>query len=153
MRESLTLSNLVISVFSHSTEDLSKVKQAALNLLPPELRSDVILEEEVVKGHYGNPITLIKLRLRDRKLETLAFKHVLCSLTDSDKSLLVATLPRRVGAKNSIVSLRFSKQEALLGRTMLVDGDDVIRLSATVIGVKKVGDLIEYIEGVVRECR
>lgn len=152
MRGNLTLSNLVMSVFSHSTDDLSKVKQAALNLLPPELRSDVILEEEVVKGHYGNPITLIKLRLRDKRLEALAFKHVVCSLTSADKSLLLATLPRRVGAKNSIISLRFSKQEALSGRTILMDGDDVIRLSATVIGVRKIEDLIGYIEGVVREC-
>ncbi|MEM0014164.1 MAG: RNA-binding domain-containing protein [Zestosphaera sp.] len=152
MHRNLTLTNLTLTAFSHSTEDPAKVKQAVLNLLPPELRSGVIIEEQVAKGHYGNPIILITFRLKERESEVLAFKHVVCSLAVVDRSLLMATLPRRVGAKNSVIHLRLSKQEALLGRAILMDGDDVVRLSATVIGVRRVEDLIKYMEGVMREC-
>ncbi|MEM4033004.1 MAG: RNA-binding domain-containing protein, partial [Zestosphaera sp.] len=66
--------------------------------------------------------------------------------------LFVATLHRRVGSKNSIIYLRLSKQDAFSGNIMLMDGDDVIRVSATVVGVRSLKDLHDYVTGVFREC-
>lgn len=41
--------------------------------------------------------------------------------------------------------MRLSKQDAFLGNIMLMDGDDVIRVSATVVGVKSLRDLSDYV--------
>lgn len=153
MRKGYTLRNLVLYAFSHSTEDLNKVRQAIINLLPLDLRQATVSEERVVEGHYGNPITLITLRMRDRDADATVFKHIVCSLTTADRSILMATLPRRVGAKNSAIYLRLSKQEALLGRVMLMDGDDVIKVTATVVGVKDMRDQVEYMRGLIEGCK
>ncbi len=152
MSKKYVVSNLVLSVFSHSTEDLSKVKHAVLNVLPTRLREKALIEEQVVQGHYGNPITLITARLRDKEDSEYAFKHLLCSLNSTDRSIFVATLHRRVGPKNSLIYLRLSKQDAFLGSIMLMDGDDVIRVSATIVGVKSLRDLSDYVIKVFEEC-
>lgn len=152
MSKRYVVSNLVLTVFAHSTEDLSRVRQAVLNVLPPQLREKVLIEEQVVQGHYGNSITLIAVKTRSREDDVYAFKHILCSLSHTDRSLFVATLHRRVGSKNSIIYLRLSKQDAFLGNIMLMDGDDVIRVSATVVGVRSLKDLHDYVAGVFREC-
>ncbi len=152
MSKKYVVSNLVLSVFSHSTEDLSKVKHAVLNVLPTRLREKALIEEQVVQGHYGNPITLITARLRDKEDSEYAFKHILCSLNSTDRSIFVATLHRRVGPKNSLIYLRLSKQDAFLGSIMLMDGDDVIRVSATIVGVKSLRDLSDYVIKVFEEC-
>ncbi|MEO3993741.1 MAG: RNA-binding domain-containing protein [Desulfurococcaceae archaeon TW002] len=152
MSKHYTVSNLVLSVFAHSTEDLSRVKQAVLNVLPQQLRENVLMEEQVVHGHYGNPITLITVRLKSREDEDSVFRHILCSLSITDRSLFTATLGRRVGSKNSIIYLRLSKQDAFSGKVMLMDGDDVIKVTATVVGVKSLRDLHNYLKEVFEEC-
>lgn len=152
MSKHYVVSNLVLSVFAHSTEDLGKVRQAALNVLPPQLREKALIEEQVVQGHYGNPITLVTVRLKDKRDEAQAFKHVLCSLNSTDRSLFTATLHRRVGSKNSVIYLRLSKQDALSGSVVLMDGDDVIKVSATVVGVRSLKDLHDYVTAVFKGC-
>jgi len=151
MNKHYVVSNLVLSVFAHSTEDVGRVRQSVLNLLPSQLREKALVEEQVVQGHYGNPITLITVRLKDRE-DTSVFKHILCSLSITDRSLLTATLHRRVGSKNSLIYLRLSKQDAFSGKIMLMDGDDVIKISATIVGVRSLRDLHDYVVKVFNEC-
>lgn len=152
MSKHYVVSNLVLNVFAHSTEDSGKVRQAVLNVLPSQLRTKALIEEQVVQGHYGNPITLVTVRLKDKEDEIQAFRHILCSLNPTDRSLLTATLHRRVGSKNSLIYLRLSKQDALSGKIMLMDGDDVIKVSATIVGVKNLRDLHDYLVKVFKEC-
>ncbi len=152
MSKQRVASNIVLSVFAHSTEDLGRVRQAVLNVLPQQLREKALMEEQVVQGHYGNPITLINVRFKDRRDEDSVFRHILCSLNVTDRSLLTATLGRRVGSKNSIIYLRLSKQDAFSGKIMLMDGDDVIKVSATLVGVRSLRDLHECLMRVFEEC-
>ncbi len=142
---------VVFSAFYHSTEDPNKVKQALLNVIPKDLRSEVTFEESIVSGHYGNTIGILTLKFKSEKAEKV-FTHILCSLNTIDKAIFKATLSNRVGAKNSMVFLRLSKQDAYLGRILLMDGDDVIKVSATVKGVKTFEELSRYVDEVLNNC-
>jgi len=145
------IQQVTLSAFYHSTEDPNKVRQALLNVVPKDLRSEVSFEESIVSGYYGNTIGILTLKFKSKKAEKV-FTYVLCSLNATDKAIFSATLSNRVGVKNSIVFLRLSKQDAYLGQLSLMDGDDIIKLSATVKGVRTFEELKKYIDEVLSSC-
>ncbi len=142
---------LRISVFKHATEDLSKVRQALLNILPQTLRGSKILAEEVVKGHHGNEIRIFRLELHgDEALKTLI--HIICSLDESDRRLLKLSVGDRVGDVKSHLYLRLGKQEAYVGRLTIRDGSDVVRVSATVEGCRSLEDINAFLDELFKDC-
>lgn len=145
------VSRLSLSVFYHSTENPAKVRKAVLNLIPPELRERVSTDEVVTQGHYGNEIGIITVTLRGRSaFKTL--KSIICSMERVDRNILVATVSNRAGHRPSHLYFRVSKQEAYLGKVELMDGDDVIKVSVTVNGVRSVDQLKRFLEVLTSEC-
>ena len=53
---------------AHTTEDVSRVRQALGNVLPPETP----VEEEETKGYFNNPIFILTARLEKKAAETAA---------------------------------------------------------------------------------
>lgn len=143
--------HLTINVFYHSTEDPLKVRKAVLNILPKEVGEEAGFEEVVTEGHYGNRIGILTLKLTKKKAEK-TLKHILCSLDRIDRQILMATLATRVGARPSHIYIRLSKQDAYLGKAELMDGDDVIKISATVNGIRNVEELKEFLKDLMGEC-
>lgn len=145
------VSRLSLSVFYHSTENPAKVRKAVLNLIPPELRERVSMDEVVTQGHYGNEIGIITVTLKGKNaFKTLKF--IVCSMERVDRNILVATVSNRAGHRPSHLYFRVSKQEAYLGKVELMDGDDVIKVSVTVNGVRSVGQLKQFLEVLTSEC-
>ncbi len=145
------VSRLSLSVFYHSTENPAKVRKAILNLIPPELREKVSMNEVVTQGHYGNEIGIITVTLKGRNaFKTLKF--IICSMERVDRNILVATVSNRAGHRPSHLYFRVSKQEAYLGKVELMDGDDVIKVSVTVNGVRSVDQLKQFLEVLTSEC-
>ena len=140
--------HMTLKVFSHATEDVGKVRQAVTNILPEHLRSRVELSEVVTKGHHGNEIRVLTLKLRKNEaLETL--KHVLCSLSEVERNILIATLDTRVGPPSH---LRLSKQDAYRGSIRLLDSGDVIKLATTIEGVTSVDEMRNFLSDLIRVC-
>ena len=145
------VSRISLSVFYHSTENPSKVRKAILNLIPPELRERVSIDEVITQGHYGNKIGIITVMLKGKNAFKV-LKYIICSMERVDMNILIATVSNRAGHRPSHLYFRVSKQEAYLGRVELMDGDDVIKVSVTVNGVRSVDQLKHFLEVLIGEC-
>lgn len=139
------------SVFTHATEDLSRVRQALLNIVPQELRGSISITEEVVKGHHGNEIKIYRFELHgDYALRVL--KYIICSLSDGDRSVLLLSVGDRVGDVKSHLYLRLGKQESYMGRLTVRDGSDVVRVAVTVDGCRTLDDVKGFLNDLVKVC-
>jgi len=135
------------SVHAHATEDVERVKQALLNLLPEHVREKVAFSEAVVEGHYSNPIRRMSVHISGedaiKVLEYLGSK-----LDDIEKRALAVSLDLRYDKKEGRLYIRFNKQDAFLGRIKLYDGDDVIRVVVVFRGSPKLEDVKRVLEEV-----
>ena len=134
-----------LSAHAHATEDVNKVVKAMLNLLPPNLRREVEVRKEPLQGHYSNPIIRITIVVEGERAVSVV-KHLGSVLDDYDKEIIEASLASRYDRKTGRVFIRFSKQDAYLGRIRVAEGDDVIRMVITVQGtpdVKVVGEALK----------
>lgn len=139
-----------ISTFSHATEDPVKVRKAVLNLIPQTLHS-VRVSEEILKGHYGNEIRVLNVEFHgDDAFKVL--KHIICSLSQSDRNALILSLALRLGDVKSHLHLRLDKQEAYLGTITLRDGSDVIKCSITIDGCRTLDDVKNFLNELLGEC-
>lgn len=132
---------------AHATEDVERVKQALLNLLPDCVRGKAVFSEAVVEGHYSNPIRRMTVHISGedaiKVLEYLGSK-----LDDIEKSALMASLDLRYDEKEGRLYMRFSKQDAFLGRVKLYDGDDVVRVVVVFRGSPRLEDVKHILEEV-----
>jgi RNA binding exosome subunit len=109
------------------------------------------MDEVVTQGHYGNKIGIVTVTLKGKNaFKTLKF--IICSMERVDRIILVATVSNRAGHRPSHLYFRISKQEAYLGKVELMDGDDVIKVSVTVNGVRSVNQLKQFLEVLTSEC-
>ncbi len=129
----------------HATENCNKVITALLNLLPPEQRNKVYIEKQTLPGHYGNPITIIKCKIRDETDKVI--QYIAEKLSDTEKSLLTVSLDLRYDKRTNKIYIRVNKQEAYRGKIMLDDGDDVIKIIINLSGTRR----IEKIREILRE--
>lgn len=134
-------------VFVHATEDKEKVLKALLEIIPEDLRGDVEIEEEVLQGHYGNPIIKITLRVNGPNAERVA-SYIFSKLTPADRGLLASSIEDRVD-KDGTFYLRISKQEAYRGNIYVYESDDVIRVSIHYSG--KRSKALRDFEGMLKE--
>ena len=113
--------SLEARVFIHATEDRDKVLAALRNVV-----GSARIEEEVLKGYFGNPIDVVTAVVDGERAEDVV-SRVLGGLSEADRAFLLATLEDRVGRGGSL-HIRLDKQKAYLGRLALSDSDDVIKL-------------------------
>jgi len=134
--------SLNFSASCHATEDVEKVKRAMLNLIPEDLRKKVSFDEQILKGHYGNPIIRLSFNLKGEDAEK-TLRHIAKNIDEISKRLLNASLNLRLELPK--LYLRFSKQEAYLGKIVLEDSDDIVKVVVS-FSTKKTEALIKYLE-------
>lgn len=117
------VAGLEIELIAHATEDLDKVLAAAKNILPPGAGERVKFKVKEYKGHYGNPIRLLKARVRDRELARAIFEHIIARLPEGDREELLGGLKRRLSG--GALYLRLDKQWASLGQIRLCAADPI----------------------------
>jgi len=119
-----TVTGLEVELIVHATEDPEKALAAIMNVLPGEARERVKLKSKELKGHHGNPIRLLRARVRDRALAAAIFRHVLSRLPGPDRERLLRwELKRRVSGGS--LYLRLDKQWAFLGQVRLCQADPI----------------------------
>jgi RNA binding exosome subunit len=123
------ISSVLFTSHVHATEDLDKVKQALLFLIPENIHDKLKLKVDKVRGHWNNPISLLQAKFTDTDDVMQIIKNITISLNDQDKYEIREGLERRID--KSRLYLRFDKQAAFKGHFKLRDEDDVIRLRIT----------------------
>lgn len=112
-----------IRVFSHATEDIEKVMAAVRNILPAELAENVDFKKTRLKGHYNNPITLLKTRIRKNNAVRAVFEKLASGLTTLDKQQLRAGIEQHLEKGNLFI--RLDKQSAYSNEIRLCSADPI----------------------------
>jgi len=112
-----------IRVFSHATENQTKVETATKNLFPPELTENLVFQKTALSGHHSNPIVMLTARLTDRTLLPVALEKLGERLSLLDKTQLESNIKLHVDKGN--LYLRFDKQAAYLGQPKLAQTDPI----------------------------
>ncbi|ADY00662.1 MAG: RNA-binding domain-containing protein [Vulcanisaeta sp.] len=133
----MAIVQLDLEVILHATEDLDKTVNYLVRLLTD--KAPIVIE--VLYGHYGNPIYKVQSSIKNEELAMSIIKYVCSSLTNRD--YLLRTAVSRVDDSGNVF-LRFDKQEFVMGRIVLSDGDDVIRVRIKITGV----DAMQFINEV-----
>lgn len=135
-----------LETFSHATESPEKVLEAALSLIPEELREKAKIKTQKLSGHYGNPITMFRIRVSgvgaQKTLERIASK-----MSQADKLQLRKELGRRLDRSMNLY-LRLNKQAAYLGEARLADEDPIrvkVSLGGRLTSVEEVVSALEEI--------
>lgn len=125
---------ILMEATCHATEDPERVTVALLNILPSDLRGTAKVSRQTLKGHYGNPITMLKTGFEGDDADRV-FLHILENLSEDDRRLIALTIDQRMDGSGNLY-LRLDKQKAYLGKPSLYDGDDVIRIIISIRGRK-----------------
>ncbi len=121
-KEDRVIRSVEFSVFSHATEEEERVKRAVLNLLPEGVGEP--LEERRLSGYYGDPITMITLKIQKRKPSTEAFRNIFRRLSSIDRQALIEGAEDRVDHAGRLY-IRLDKQRAYQGRAVLNEADPI----------------------------
>ena len=120
-----------LSVISHATEDIQKVEQATRFLVELISRNHVNLTRQYMKGHHGNMIATISVKLAGKALLPNVLQVLSQRLSESDKQFLESGIESCVDKEGNLY-LRFNKQDAFLGSLKLYQGDPIrMRLKFT----------------------
>ena len=112
-----------VSAFSHATEDEDKVEKAIRNILPEENR-DLWLTRRLLKGHHGDPITIVTGKIRRKKGATGVLQRVVRELSSFDQQRLLDESEERLDDGGNLY-IRLDKQIAYRGKVRLVETDPV----------------------------
>lgn len=119
----LPIAHVDIRLSVHATENLEKAKRAVCNLLPEDRIEEVAFKTEALKGHYGNPITLLETRIKDEGIIKTFMEKLSQRFDDHDKHEVLQSLDRFL-EKNDLY-LRLDKQAALEKEFKLRQDDSV----------------------------
>ncbi|MEM2265596.1 MAG: RNA-binding domain-containing protein [Candidatus Hadarchaeales archaeon] len=127
---------VTVKVLVHATEDENKIMEALKNFLPAKIR----VERVELEGHYGNPLVLLKARVKGKEME-----EVLSFFLDKIENLasLFPKFDQHLDKEGNLY-LRLDKQEACRGRWVLKGGDEVIHLTLKSGSLKK-KELLEFL--------
>ena len=123
MSSRLPIAWIDLRVFAHATEDTDKVLAAARTIIPPEFLDAVVFEETTLTGHHGNPITLLKARVKNMNIIQKIFNKLSQSLDNLDKENLTGRLNQYL--ENGNLYIRLDKQSAYQNRLKLCPTDPV----------------------------
>ena len=124
-----------VSSFIHVTEDPNKVITACRNVLPLDYAEEITFECRNLLGHYHNPITLLKARIKNKQFLGAFIINLAESLSEVEKTYLFSDVSRRIDNGGALY-LRLDKQEAFLGR-MKLSNEDPIRVSIKLLRSRK----------------
>jgi RNA binding exosome subunit len=117
------LGYIEIRVFSHATEDPSKVLISVKNLFPIESREDLVFNKTQLSGYYNNPIILYKIRINENPLLQSIIQFISENLSFLDKEYLTNNIKIHLDRNN--LYLRFDKQLAYNSKVKFSKQDSI----------------------------
>jgi hypothetical protein len=126
------ITGVSLSTIAHSTEDVSKVRDAISNLVPETVRGVVRINATEAKGHHGNPITVLSIDTRGKEGAREITEHIMRLLPLGDKIRIKDQIDLYYDGRSAFF-LRLDKQSAFLGSPRISTSDDVIRIKINFI--------------------
>lgn len=126
------IERLVVQVLCHATEDEEKVMKAVENLVGSEAMEHMSLSSSSLTGHYGDPISLIRLTLIEGRIAKQVFRGILERLSPEEREEVWSERAEK-GKHGGKIYLRLDKQAAYLGATRISDRDP-IRIQVNIRG-------------------
>lgn len=126
-----------IKLFNHATEDPNKVTEAVKQILPMSHTEEVEFRATNLKGHYGNPITLLETKIKEGKIIKGFIDSLFSRISVIDKE----NLSREIGlhVEKASLYLRLDKQAALCGEIKLCTGDPIrVRIRFRKRGIEEI---------------
>ncbi|MBS7643392.1 hypothetical protein KEJ26_02250 [Candidatus Bathyarchaeota archaeon] len=124
MSGSMPVVSVCIRVFVHATEDVDKVSKAVATILPKEFVDDIIFTRENLRGHHGNPITLLKTEIKKKLIAESFVVNLASKLVLADKMAFQMAMDRHVDESGKLY-LRIDKQFAYVGEVHLCHEDPI----------------------------
>jgi RNA binding exosome subunit len=121
--EKFPFRSAIISTLVHATEDERKVLRSLQTLCPGEIK----VRRQVLKGHYGNPITSLSFSIKQRGLLRELWSGIAEKLKKEDMERLSSIAPERID-EDCRFYLRFDKQMAYAGLLSLAESGDVVHV-------------------------
>ena len=113
-----------VASFIHATEDPDKVIAACRNVLPADYADEITFDRRDLLGHYRNPITLLRARIKRRQVLEAFIDNLAGRLSDVEKRFLSADVSRRIDDRGALY-LRLDKQSAFQGQMKLGNMDPI----------------------------
>lgn len=110
MPSGIPIAFIDIRVFAHATEDLEKVMDAVHNILPKEFIGSVTFKKASLSGHHGNPVVLLKTRIKERRIARAIFEKLSSGLSIFEKDQLSSEITQHLEKGN--LYMRLDKQAA-----------------------------------------
>ncbi|MFQ5998111.1 MAG: RNA-binding domain-containing protein [Candidatus Bathyarchaeia archaeon] len=122
----LPIAFVIFRILVHATEDFEKVVSATQIALTEDVlkEADVLTQRHL--GYYGNPITVLDIRLQNKTLIRKALRGIVSRLSQSEKQSLLSNLDRHLDHKGSLY-FRLDKQAAF-DRSLVLGAEDTIRV-------------------------
>lgn len=131
-----------ISVIAHATEDVNKVLQALTNTVPKEFSDEVHFVKQHTQGHYGNPITIIKARIKRRRQAEAYVRNLVASLAEATRATISSNLAQHLDEEGNLY-IRLDKQKAYTG-ILTAEQRDPIRIRVRLnVHPRTINSLIE----------
>jgi RNA binding exosome subunit len=127
MNQERPVKSVELTALVHATEDQSKVRKAILNLVPADVDPPAF-EATSLTGYYNDPITALRMSLKNRRPSTDLIVGVFKRLSSLDQTTLLDELPQRID-ENKNLYIRLDKQRAYRSQVSL-SAHDAIRLKA-----------------------
>jgi len=138
------INDIKISCSAHATEDIEKVKQSMLHLIPEALRTSLEFTELPMDGHVGNPIIFLELKITQKRKINDSLTFLSEKLDDFAKETISEELKSRIG-KDNCLYLRFNKQDAFNEILKLDNSDNTIKLVIKFIIYKADDNIIQQV--------
>ncbi|MEM2904249.1 MAG: RNA-binding domain-containing protein [Candidatus Bathyarchaeia archaeon] len=117
--------NVQLTAYVHATESQEKVVEAVKKCVPRDLLGRLRCNAQKVDGHFGNPITILRLEASGEGLPERLVRHIAEGLGTLDREHLSRSLERYVDEKGTL-SLRVDKQRAYMGELKLGLADAIL---------------------------
>ena len=124
MSATLRIRAIELSAISHATEDLERVYSALRNVASEEIARRAWISRQDLKGHHGNPIVTLMMKIRGTDLMESFVQRLASRLSDGDKRDLSVEFRKHVDTDGNLY-IRLDKQAALLGRLSLKQEDPI----------------------------
>lgn len=121
MANERVVNKVTITTLVHATEDETKVSKSIQTLFPKDANVPPFTRA-TLKGYFGDPITTIKVQVKNRRPASDLFDNLLKHLSSLDVTDLIEGLPQRIDESNNLY-LRFDKQKACQGKIVLSSHD------------------------------
>jgi RNA binding exosome subunit len=137
------ITGISLSTIAHATEDISKVRDSLLNMVPDSVRAACQINSVEAKGHHGNPIAVLTLEVRDKERSKEIVDYIIRLLPMGDRIKLRDQIDLYYDGRSTLY-LRVDKQSAFLGAPRLSLSDDIIRIKISMIERK--GDVASILK-------